>query len=192
MILFKSNLPERFWRNVHADLSGCWLWRGGTRHGYGVCTIDGVAKGAHRLAYADFRGPVPEALVVCHSCDVTNCVRPDHLWLGTQQDNVKDMFAKGRQPDRRSKTAPQTLAVLRVIARFRQKHPHYGPSIDEVRKETKYSTTSLVRNYMLRLQDQGLLDMDEGVARSAEPTALGWLKAEMQSPCQIERLYTTR
>lgn len=76
---------------------GCWLWRGAVgSHGYGTIRIDGGNLLTHRLSYELFIGPIPAGLCVLHTCDVRRCVRPDHLWTGTQRDNVLDMIAKGR------------------------------------------------------------------------------------------------
>jgi len=51
---------------------------------------------AHRWAYETFVGPIPDGLGVCHHCDTPSCVRPDHLFVGTQKDNVRDCISKGR------------------------------------------------------------------------------------------------
>lgn len=59
--------------------------------------IGGLALKAHQWAYAIYRGSIPAGLNVCHSCDVGRCINPDHLWLGTQAENVADMDAKGRR-----------------------------------------------------------------------------------------------
>lgn len=59
--------------------------------GRGVGTI-----AAHRWAWIDANGPIPDGMFVCHQCDNPSCVRPEHLFLGTLADNNRDMFAKGR------------------------------------------------------------------------------------------------
>lgn len=65
-------------------------------HGYGQLNFNGAITKAHRLSYAAFVGPITGGLFVCHKCDNPKCCNPAHLFLGTQQDNVADMVAKGR------------------------------------------------------------------------------------------------
>jgi hypothetical protein len=75
----------------------CWIWLGSyNENGYGVFHYDKKLKLAHRFSYEFYKGEIPKGLFVCHSCDNTACVNPDHLWLGTQEDNMNDMIAKGR------------------------------------------------------------------------------------------------
>lgn len=81
--------------------NGCIEWQGGLgRGGYGKFRASPDKKhshvGAHRFAYEMANGPIPDGLFVCHSCDNRRCCNPDHLWLGTANDNVQDMVAKGR------------------------------------------------------------------------------------------------
>lgn len=76
---------------------GCWIWMGELRpNGYGALKIDGRQVSTHRFSWETQHGPIPEGLCVLHRCDVKTCVRPDHLFLGTNDDNVADMIAKGR------------------------------------------------------------------------------------------------
>lgn len=67
------------------------------KHGYGSVKVDGKTKLAHRVAYEKAYGPIPEGLVVMHSCDTPACIEPTHLSVGTQKQNVDDMIAKNRK-----------------------------------------------------------------------------------------------
>lgn len=76
--------------------SGCWLWSRGTAgRGYGIVTVDGERRKAHRLSWELHRGEIGDKYV-CHKCDTPQCINPDHLFLGTHSDNVRDMCSKGR------------------------------------------------------------------------------------------------
>jgi hypothetical protein len=77
----------------------CWLWNGGKgRKGYGKFSFRGNKTAvASRVSYELFHGPVEENMFVCHTCDVPLCVNPEHLWMGTHQENMMDMTQKGRQ-----------------------------------------------------------------------------------------------
>jgi HNH endonuclease len=88
----------RFWAKVdRGDGSGCWLWTGATEFGgYGHLTRNQRDKTAHRFSWELHYGPIPKGRLVCHWCDVKLCVRPDHLWLGTNDQNMADAKAKGR------------------------------------------------------------------------------------------------
>ena len=88
---------ERFWAKVVKEPnSGCWLWTGASSHGYGSLRFRGHGCRAHRVAWELHRGAVPNGVSVLHKCDTPLCVNPDHLFLGTQADNIKDAVAKGR------------------------------------------------------------------------------------------------
>lgn len=93
---------QRFNRKIHKTES-CWLWTGAKEnHGYGLAYTGFKPDGrkdrhyAHRIAYALVHGFVPAHLEVMHSCDVTRCVNPAHLSLGTQKENIQDQLDRGR------------------------------------------------------------------------------------------------
>lgn len=90
------SLEDRFWSKV--DTSGdCWVWTDNRfRRGYGKISIGNKQRRAHRVAWELTNGPIPDGLLVCHSCDNPPCVRPDHLFLGTTEHNVQDRVEKGR------------------------------------------------------------------------------------------------
>lgn len=108
------DVAERFWEKVDTSSSGCWLWNRGNCKGYGNFSLPGNKRQhSHRVAYELTYGPIPDGLVVCHSCDNPPCVRPDHLFLGTYSDNMRDAAAKGRLPrgdTHSARTRPETRA----------------------------------------------------------------------------------
>jgi hypothetical protein len=91
---------DRFWLKVRVG-DGCWLWTASTvDSGHGRFSLNGKMVGAHRVSWLLNRGPIPDGLDVLHDCpsgDNPSCVRPTHLWLGTDIDNQHDKKAKDRQ-----------------------------------------------------------------------------------------------
>lgn len=111
----------RFWSYVRKG-RGCWEWQGGFHHaGYGTVRWDGRPRSAHRVAWTISRGEIPNGLHVCHHCDNKKCVRPSHLFVGTNGDNVRDALAKGRRrfmPDQRgehNRNAKLTPDIVQAI-----------------------------------------------------------------------------
>jgi len=93
-------LEERFWAKVEKS-TGCWNWTAAKNpKGYGIFCIEKKTNSlelAHRVSYRLHYGAIPEDLRVLHHCDNPTCVRPDHLFLGTDGDNTADKVAKNRQ-----------------------------------------------------------------------------------------------
>lgn len=99
------------------DAPGCWLWIGGCcQKGYGSVRIGGATVGLHRVSYEAHKGPIPSGLFVLHSCDVRCCVNPEHLRLGTNSENMLDMYRKGRCQRLRGEEHPLAkLSTLQVV-----------------------------------------------------------------------------
>ena len=89
-------LPARFWQKV--DRTGdCWEWTGTTTSGgYGHVSVNGKMVQAHRFAWAQRYGKIPEGRLICHHCDNRLCVRLTHLFEGSYKDNMEDCHIKGR------------------------------------------------------------------------------------------------
>ena len=96
-----QTLSERFWSKVNKTRpSSCWLWTGPTDAGrskeYGRIKVEGRKIPVHRLAWVLTHGEIPSGLIIRHTCDETKCCNPTHLRLSTQQENIQDMYSKGR------------------------------------------------------------------------------------------------
>lgn len=94
----KKDFKTVFKNKFKKQPNGCWLWtRKENGHGYGQIYFRGKNYGAHRLSYILNKGKIESSeLYVCHTCDNPLCINPDHLWLGTNHDNMIDMMKKGR------------------------------------------------------------------------------------------------
>ncbi len=123
MTAFQATVSERL-ENLSIQLphGGCWLWFGTTdkKTGYGSIRIDGKMVKAHRASWTVHRGRIPAGIKVLHQCDIPNCINPNHLFLGTQLDNIRDMEAKGRrrsamgQKNGRAKLTAKQVAEIRL------------------------------------------------------------------------------
>lgn len=92
----KGTPEQRFWKRVQKT-DTCWLWTGSkTKDGYGQISVEGKNNLAHRFSWIFHNGPIPDALCVLHICDNPPCTNPEHLFLGTQPDNMADKTRKGR------------------------------------------------------------------------------------------------
>lgn len=111
-------LADRFWRHVKKT-NTCWLWTGNKdRNGYGRILDKPHSQGgkprlAHRVAWELTNGPIPDGLNLCHHCDVPTCVRPDHMFVGTQADNMADCSAKRRVANGSTKLTEEQVRLFR-------------------------------------------------------------------------------
>lgn len=114
-----SSVPYQdwFWQQVEKT-DTCWLWsRGRDLCGYGMLVReDGVTDRSHRMAWILTFGEIANGLCVCHKCDNPPCCRPDHLFLGSHTDNMRDATIKGRMAfgERRSHFTEKDVVAIRV------------------------------------------------------------------------------
>jgi hypothetical protein len=114
----KLSVLERFMRFVD-KAEGCWAWKGNKDDkGRGRFWNGRRQILSSRAAYELLVGSIPDGLLICHHCDNPNCVRPSHLFLGTQAQNMQDMIRKGRKrinPCRGEKSSSAKLTNQQVI-----------------------------------------------------------------------------
>lgn len=115
----KTPLSERFWEKVEKT-DGCWNWTGAKhKAGYGKIGNPDGHKLAHRVSWTMAYGEIPNGFFICHKCDNPSCVKPSHLFLGTPQDNVDDMFRKKRnshgEKHHKSKLTKENVEKIRKL-----------------------------------------------------------------------------
>ncbi len=146
---YSNEFIDRFWNKVDTrDKEECWNWQGAIQaiqsKGYGSV---GISKGktalTHRVAYEISTGEIPKGKMVLHKCDNRGCVNPNHLYLGTHQDNMKDMVERDRQArgERNGRSRLTNEDVKNIRRNYgtgnhtqKQVADQFGVSISSIRK----------------------------------------------------------
>lgn len=138
------SLRERFEDKVFYSIDGCWYWTAQMdTNGYGVLGHGGSScKKAHRVSYELHKGPIPKGMLVCHSCDNPLCVNPDHLWLGTPSDNMRDMAAKGRSRNSVGSNNPRATLTEDTVREIKA-HLKLGIGATELSRRLNISASKI-------------------------------------------------
>lgn len=140
----KNGLPtmpikDRLLENVVINnATGCWEWIGCKRGGYGRTIIgsrrDGTRKTitTHRLSYLIFHGEIPYGMEVCHRCDNPACINPDHLFVGTRQDNIDDRERKGRNIVKTGEQHPRSKLSKKSVKNARWERAYHKTSFQKL------------------------------------------------------------
>jgi hypothetical protein len=116
----KAGSEEYISENSEIDINDCWIWKKYKNNkGYGHPKFKGESILAHRLSYLTFIGEIPNNLHVLHNCDNPTCVNPKHLFLGTNQDNMKDRNNKNRQSRLKGKDHGRSKLVQEEVDEIR-------------------------------------------------------------------------
>lgn len=154
--LFSSNKADwvTFLKKVEIT-DGCWRWLGHKdKDGYGTCGLKGKSWRAHRASWFLNNGEIPKGLCVCHRCDNRECVKPEHLFLATNQENTADRNQKGRQAIgdnmERAKLNPGKVRKMRQlhvhgVYTVRQLASKYGVCFETAREAIKGITWKHVK-----------------------------------------------
>lgn len=136
---------QDFWSRVSPEPNtGCWFWDGTAGNSFGHGRVKVYGRGtvlAHRRAWELARGPIPGGQCVCHRCDMPACVNPDHLFLGTQGDNMADMAVKGRS--RNGNRHPSAKLTEDLVGRARAEYQGGRTSYPSLARRFGVSTSSM-------------------------------------------------
>lgn len=145
-------LEIRLLRKRKITESGCWEWTGHImKNGYGQIGLKGKVLLVHRASYMHFVGKIPKNFFVCHKCDNPKCFNPEHLFVGTSNDNVQDMVKKGRQRSLKGESSSQAKLTSDEVAEIRKSHIKTYPGGRGSNTAELAIKFNITRSYVLQL-----------------------------------------
>ncbi len=144
-------LHERLMQHTELnEISGCWEWNGSKRKGYGRIMVGSRTDGsrkvvmAHRLSYELTFGEIPDGMEVCHKCDNPCCVNPNHLFVGTRQDNIDDREHKGRNVTFIGEEQPMSKLTKKAVKDARWERAYKGTSFQTLADKYGVSKKTMI------------------------------------------------
>ncbi len=150
-MLLKEKELKRFLAKINIDQNGCWNWVGAhDLKGYGQVKIRRLHKTvllAHRISYQHYIGDISKNMYICHKCDNPQCVNPEHLFVGTHQDNMDDMISKGRykHPNVKGTKNPKSKLTEQDVYQIIKLLPIYTNKDIGNKFNVSHSTISCIR-----------------------------------------------
>lgn len=124
---FLIALKERLLANSYETEDGClYCTLGGVNSRYGTVWFRGRNISNHVASYMVHKGPIPEGKLICHTCDFKRCIDPEHLFIGTEKDNIQDCVRKGRRDKRHGEHNPAAILTEDIVKEIRYFCEHSG------------------------------------------------------------------